>query len=747
VRRFGSIAAVVVTYRPEDELIRSLRYLNLSCDRIFIVDNSWPGENKVIDQIRQFDRVELTLNDKNLGIASALNVGVQQALAYGVDWIVTLDQDSCLDEEWFLAMGKAYEAVPDKTNLGLLAPVHFDSNSGYVSRKLSKMDRIIERQTVVMTSGNLVPRATFEKVGGFDERLFIEYVDHDFCLKVKKRGLQTYIVPGAKMAHRLGDMRKHGIGGFFFFSHNYLPVRRYYRARNRLILYKRHIGLWILQDQDFAIRDMIKILLVEKDRWKKVQATLEGSLHALLRLGGSYEDSKQQQKAQLATGYLNKNEAIPNIEIRQVLKNSGYNFLGHILPLVVGLLCIRLLMDNIGIERFGILTIVWAMIGYFSLFDFGLSRIITVKVSELLSKNKIEEVNVTFWTSLKIMFFATLIGSGILMAMSFFDKLLLSQVSADVLDESVTALRLIALALPAITLTAGVKGALEADSQFFKLNVIQSFLGVFNFLIPTLISIVHGELGYIVLSLLVIRYSFLGVHFWALVKTSSWLRSYQVQKISESFSLIVSGGWVSVSNIVSPVMTYFDRFFLAFLIPASQLAFYTTPFEIVNRLLIVPSSITRALFPVIAAQTGEERNRYYFGLSFNLVLVVSVFVMLIGLAAGYWGLGIWLGDEFAEKSYSILAVLLVGFLINAMAWTPFSYIQAVQRPDLTAKAHLIELPLYCFSLYFFTVQWGLIGAAVAWALRNFIDFMILYTMARRLLSKQTEPVKFSTQST
>ncbi|MEI7973973.1 MAG: bifunctional glycosyltransferase/class I SAM-dependent methyltransferase, partial [Bdellovibrio sp.] len=200
------------------------------------------------------------------------------------------DQDSLLSTSYVSKMKAAYLSNKDKDSIGILAPRQFDKSTGYQSKDYQNFVGPSISKDIVMTSGNLIPLWVFNQVGLFDEDLFIEYVDHDFCLRVKKSGLKTILVADAHLGHSLGKIRQHRLfPGVFFFSHNYHPVRRYYRARNRVILYRRHWGTWILQDQEFAIKDMIKILLVEEHRWEKVKATVAGTFDALLGRLGAYE--------------------------------------------------------------------------------------------------------------------------------------------------------------------------------------------------------------------------------------------------------------------------------------------------------------------------------------------------------------------------------------------------------------------------------------------------------------------------
>jgi len=280
------ICGVIVTFNPDNSLLTGVNAALKACSELIVVDNGSINEI-VLSQIAQVEKIHIIKNQINLGIATALNQGVSWALENGFDWILTLDQDTIINDDMVPAMLAAYQIAADKENIAILAPVHYDKKTGYQSKYLQRLRGPYNSTDIVMTSGNLIPRNTFLKVGFYDDDLFIEYVDHDFCLRIRKAKLKILLVPNAKMAHELGDVKQHRFGPLFFFSHNYAPSRRYYRARNRLVLYRRHFGLsWILHDQEFAIKDLFKIFLVERNRWKKVVATIMGTIDGILgRMG------------------------------------------------------------------------------------------------------------------------------------------------------------------------------------------------------------------------------------------------------------------------------------------------------------------------------------------------------------------------------------------------------------------------------------------------------------------------------
>jgi rhamnosyltransferase len=283
-----SIAAIVVTFHPKAEMIDGLVAIASSVKHSYVIDNGSSLHNEFLREVEKLPNTTLIRLGHNLGIASALNVGVKHALASDVDWVLTLDQDTLLTSEAIDKMMEAYELYPNQDQIGILAPTHFEKNMGPQKMVGSKGNDVLIPREHVISSGCLIPRSTFDRVSGFDEDLFIDMVDHDFCLKVRKSGLEVFMIGNAQMAHSLGASNRHKFGPLSFFSHNYPVERQYYRARNRIVLYRRHFGAWVWRDQQFAIKDLTKVLLVESNKWKKIKAILHGTRDGLVGRMGPY---------------------------------------------------------------------------------------------------------------------------------------------------------------------------------------------------------------------------------------------------------------------------------------------------------------------------------------------------------------------------------------------------------------------------------------------------------------------------
>jgi O-antigen/teichoic acid export membrane protein len=192
---------------------------------------------------------------------------------------------------------------------------------------------------------------------------------------------------------------------------------------------------------------------------------------------------------------------------------------------------------------------------------------------------------------------------------------------------------------------------------------------------------------------------------------------------------------MTVSNVVSPLMVYLDRFLVAATLTVTAVAFYATPYEMVTRLLVIPAAIAGVLFPAFAgaAIKSPQLLPALLGRSLRYTLLLLLPITLLVVALAYPGLNVWLGSDFALNSTAVLQWLALGVLANSLAAMPYALIQGIGRPDLTAKLHLAELPVYLVLLWWLLHAYGITGAAVAWTLRVSIDLVLLLVIARQLI--------------
>lgn len=415
------------------------------------------------------------------------------------------------------------------------------------------------------------------------------------------------------------------------------------------------------------------------------------------------------------------------------VRNSVYNLLGQVLPLLIGLCTIPTLVHTLGMDRFGLLSLVWVFLGYMTFLDLGLSRAVIKLVAEDLAKARHEDAPRTVWTASWIAFALSVVGALALVSLSESLSEDLFKIPPSLHDEATGALRWIALSLPILTITAIFRGTLEAQQRFFAANIIQALASSLTYLIPWLALLFTHSVETLIALITLGRSLSLIVTVLVVWRSTPGLFLALRPHLPSARRLVDFGTWMTVSNLISPLMVYFDRFILGTLLPLANLAYYTTPYEVVSRTSILPSAISRVLFPLFSATHAVERERGRQMLIRSLKMVgfffLPVCALLIIIAP--WGLKLWLGEDFSEKSTPILQIFSFGIFFNGLASVPFTFLQGTNRPDITAKIHLLELPFYVGALWFLTSKFGLQGAASAWALRMIFDFVLLWTFSIR----------------
>jgi len=420
---------------------------------------------------------------------------------------------------------------------------------------------------------------------------------------------------------------------------------------------------------------------------------------------------------------------------RRIVYNSLLNIIGIGSPLLVAVFAIPILIDRLGVERFGALTIVWMLIGYLSLFDFGIGRALTKLVAERIRSPDQDQVPGLMWTGLALMLGLGVAGGVITAAITpwLVDSVLL--IPGELQREFRYALYVLALSLPVVTLTTGLRGLLEAFHRFDLVNAVRTPLGVFTFAGPLLVLPFTVDLAVIVGVLLGGR-TLAALTQWVFVRRIMAEFQGGVRLDRASIPMLLRfGGWMTVSSTISPLMVYLDRFVIGAVLGMTAVAYYATPYEIVTKLWLVPTALLGVLFPTFSAgirQRDPQMSRL-FGKALLAVFLSLAPVTLLLVTYGSEALRLWVGDEFAVNSTLVLQCLAVGVMINSLAQVPFTVLQGAGRPDITAKLHLIELPFYLVGFWYLTGRFGIEGAAIAWLLRVAVDALFLFAMVPKAL--------------
>ncbi len=414
---------------------------------------------------------------------------------------------------------------------------------------------------------------------------------------------------------------------------------------------------------------------------------------------------------------------------KQLIKNVLWNSFGLVIPLLVAVIAIPILIEGMGLPRFGILTLAWMIVGYFSLFDLGLGRAVTQLIASKLGEEKYKEISPLFWTALTLMLFLGIMGGCFLFMISPWFVYDILNIPVELQEETLLAFYLLSLSIPIVVVSTGIIGVLEAYQYFGLINIVRTPLGILNFLGPLFILPYSNSISSIVAVLVLGRSLSVLMYFWICsVKIKDIHFPIKIEK-KLLRPLLSFGGWMTVSNVIAPLMFYLDRVVIANLMSIIDVAYYSIPQDMVSKLSAIPTALLGVLFPAFSTALVCDRIKVteYFQKSVLFLLLV-LFPLIFFLALFSKEIfTLWLGMEYdASKSSEVMIILLAGAFINAFARLPYTLIQSDGRPDITAKLHLVELFPYVIALWVCVTYFGIVGAAIAWSVRIIIDMLLLH---------------------
>lgn len=266
------ICGVVVLYNPERQILDNIASYIGYLDKLFVVDNSEDPKAELIDALRQIPNCYYHPFGENLGIAAALNAGAKLALKEGAGWLLTMDQDSKFEGD-NLKLLIDFTLQQDTGKIGVVSPYH-RTKLGVLKRQE------IEEVQSVMTSGNLVSIPAYVAIDGFDDSLFIDAVDWDFCLRLNMSGFKVLRLNTVFLEHNLGNASYHkGLSGKEVVVLNYNKIRRYYITRNKLFIffkYRKDFPGYCNAIFKTLFRDLRHIVMYEQHKASKLRYFFKG---------------------------------------------------------------------------------------------------------------------------------------------------------------------------------------------------------------------------------------------------------------------------------------------------------------------------------------------------------------------------------------------------------------------------------------------------------------------------------------
>lgn len=413
-------------------------------------------------------------------------------------------------------------------------------------------------------------------------------------------------------------------------------------------------------------------------------------------------------------------------------RNTIFNLGGSIVPLFLSIVTVPIYLHLVGQERFGVLAIVWLLLGYFGLFDLGTGRAIQHRIASLHGAPAQESAD-AFWSALML----NLLMGGVAMlvmwvsAQYFFVGAF--KASEGVRAEALSSVPVLALSVPVAMLIGVLTGALQGREKFLQTNIFSVISTALFQILPIIMAWHAGPslpgllLAALSARLIALVLLYVQCHREFLTGLRPALHSAEVK------TLFSFGGWVLLTAIIGPMLVIVDRFWIGATLGAAAVALYSIPYQLTQRLALFPGALTSALFPVLSrAADGEhaalEQKSYRLLIS-SMTLIVLTVIIVIGPF-----LNLWVGEKIGVQAAPVGRVLAAAFWANALALFFFIRLQAKGRPDLVTLILIAEVPFYWAALWFGMQHLGILGCGLAFLFRCAMDFCILsYFADRRII--------------
>jgi len=417
----------------------------------------------------------------------------------------------------------------------------------------------------------------------------------------------------------------------------------------------------------------------------------------------------------------------------KLLRFTGWNLFGLCAPMAVAFFALPPLRGRMGEDIYGAFMFLLTVINYLSILDLGLGRAATQFMSARLASRKMDEIPPIFWTVMAMMLGLSLAGMMVFFPLVPSIVCSWSKIPPALQADAVNTLFAAGIGTPFLVLTACLVGVLEAHQKFKLINIIRLPMQIYTFLGPLAVALISHSLLAPVVALLAGKAVECAIYFGACLWEVPLLRrgvEFQRKLVANLFAL---GGWMSVSSIAMLALNQLNSVLMFGLLPVAMVGYYATIAEMIIRLLIFPRAWVSVLFPSFSAQHALESGHLatLYAKGFKSLVLFSFPVVLVLFTFAGEALTVWQDAAFSAESAGVMRWLAAGIFVYSLSFVPFSLLQGVGRPDISAKLHLVEIPFAAGLAWMLMKKFGIEGAGIAWLIRCVVETVVMTILAQR----------------
>jgi len=416
-------------------------------------------------------------------------------------------------------------------------------------------------------------------------------------------------------------------------------------------------------------------------------------------------------------------------------KNFIINISGQVITLLVILFTIPEIIKQIGVERFGILTIIFVVLEYLGIASIGITRGMIKSISEKLGHKVAEKIGQEIaeitWTSLFIVLCTSVLLGVILASVSSFLTKIFN-IPPSIYAESQKAFFISSLVLITNSLIVVLSGVIESHQRFDIVNFLGVPNTVLNFIVIAIVSHFSKNIDHLITFIAIKNFVMLCIYFISAVK---FIPKTKIRiNTKNAKEILTQSGWITSVFILSVILSRIDRIVLGITMSPEFIGYYTPPSEIILRLQFVPVSIYITLFPVfsyIGLENKEKLKEIFVKYSVYLA-TLSMLISYILFCAGYEVLYFWLGKDFADEGKNILKILSLFFFLNSQTYIYLTLLQSLGKADNIVKLYIVETPFLTLFVWIMAREFGSEGVAISLVVRGIFENLILFFISSKV---------------